>query len=58
MARGVYYRFSFYDHIRSLLLYIAFNNLISLITFIDRDVYDGDNAEPYFSLDRLFFITY
>ena len=35
-----------------------FSNLISLIVFIDRDVYDGDNVGPCFPLDGLFLTTY
>ena len=58
MARRVYYRSSFYDYIRSLLLYVVFNNLISLIVFIDKDVYNGDNAGPYSPSDGLFLTTY
>ena len=56
MARGIYYRSSFYD--RNLLPYIVFSNLISLIVFIDKDIYNSDNIGPYFPLDRLFFIIY
>ena len=56
MTRKVCYRSSSYD--RNLLFYIMFNNLISLVTFIDRDIYDDDNAEPYSPLNRLFFIIY
>ena len=58
MARGVCYRSSSYDHIRSLLFYAVFSNLISLIAFIDRDAYDGDNIGPCSPLDRLFLTTY
>ena len=58
MARKICYRFSSYDYIRSLLFYIVFSNLISLITFIDKNIYNGDNVGPYFPLDRLFFIIY
>ena len=58
MAREVYYKSFFYDYIRSLLSYIVFSNLISLITFIDRDIYNGDNVGPCFPLDKLFFTTY
>ena len=47
MTRRIYYRSFFYDHIRSLLPYIVFNNLISLITFIDKDAYNGDNIKLY-----------
>ena len=56
MARKIYYKFFFYD--RSLLSYIVFNNLISLITFINRDIYNSDNIGPYSSLDKLFLTTY
>ena len=56
MAREVYYRFFSYD--RNLLPYIVFSNLISLIIFIDRDIYNNDNIRPYSPLDRLFFIIY
>ena len=56
MARGVCYRFFSYD--RSLLPYIVFSSLISLIVFMDRDVYNGDNIGPYFSLDKLFLTIY
>ena len=56
MARRVYCGSSSYD--RSLLPYIIFNNLISLITFIDRDAYNGDNTGSYSPLDRLFLTTY
>ena len=56
MIRKVYYRFFSYDRI--LLPYIIFSNFISLIIFIDRDVYNGDNTELCSSLDKLFFITY
>ena len=57
MARKVYYRSFFYDHIRNLLPYIVFNNVISLITFIDRDVYNNNNnnIKLYFPLDGFFF---
>ena len=56
MARKIYYRSFFYD--RNLLSYIVFNNFISLIIFINRDIYNDNNAGPYFPLDRLFFIIY
>ena len=50
MARGVCCRSSSYD--RNLLPYVVFSNFISLIVFIDRDVYDGDNVGLFF----LFFL--
>ena len=56
MARGVYYRSSFYDYIRNLLSYIVFNNLISLIIFINKDIYNNNNIEPYFPPDKFFLI--
>ena len=56
MARKVCYKSFSYD--RSLLLYVVFSNLISLIIFINRDVFDGDNIGPYSSLDKLFLTTY
>ena len=56
MARKIYYGSFSYD--RNLLLYVVFSNLISLIVFIDRDVYDGDNVGFCSSLDGLFLITY
>ena len=56
MTRGIYYKSSFYD--RNLLLYIMFSNLINLISFTNKDVYNNDNTEPYSPLDRLFLITY
>ena len=56
MARKICYRSFFYD--RNLLSYVVFNNFISLIAFIDRDIYNSDNIGLYFSLDRLFLITY
>ena len=58
MARRVCCRFFSYDYIRSLLLYVVFSNLISLIAFIDKDVYDGDNVGPCSSSDGLFLIIY
>ena len=56
MARKVCYKFSSYD--RNLLFYIVFSNLISLIIFINRDIYNGNNIKLYSPLDKLFFITY
>ena len=56
MARKICYKSSSYD--RNLMLYIVFSNFISLIIFIDRDIYNSDNIESYSSLDRLFLITY
>ena len=50
MTREVYCRFFFYD--RNLLSYIVFSNLISLIVFIDKDIYNGDNIGLYSPLDR------
>ena len=44
MAREVCYRSFSYD--RSLLPYVVFSNLISSITFIDRDAHNGDNVGP------------
>ena len=55
MAREVYYRSFSYD--RNLLPYVVFSNLISLITFIDRDIYNN-NVGPYSLLDGLFFTIY
>ena len=55
MARKICYKSFSYDYIRSLLLYVVFSNLISLIIFIDRDVYNNNNTESYFPLDGFFF---
>ena len=56
MARGIYYRFFSYD--RNLLPYAVFSNLISLIIFINKNIYDGDNAGLYSPLNILFFTIY
>ena len=56
MARKIYYKSFSYDY--SLLPYIVFSNLISLIIFINKDVYNDNNIKSYFSLDRLFLTTY
>ena len=35
-----------------------FNNLISLITFINRDIYNNNNIKPYSPLNKLFLTIY